>query len=229
MVVFVVKIGVIFQQVVQTPPLRSSHLYKKDAECAEWNIKSYFRFWVIGRQRPTHSATIFFPKVAKLTRAIGIELTMIFHTNYLLWAILSFWDVVDFVFFPPGLSTSFLDPACFRIEDPSRNRSASTAYFTIISSTILGGLLYGAFIRVAFVRGLLTGCHIHISFLHNTRIYNMYNIVYSLYCILYIYNVYTIFHNPVSSLLMVSCRCLIVCVLYPLEIFYIISEIFLGQ
>ena len=46
--------------------------------------------------------------------------------------------------------------------DPSRNRLASTAYFAIISSIILGGLFSGGFCPRglcprAFCRGLLTG------------------------------------------------------------------------
>ena len=49
--------------------------------------------------------------------------------------------------------------------DPSWNRLASTTYFAIISSKILGGYCREAFVRVAFVQGvfcrqLLTGCRI---------------------------------------------------------------------
>ena len=80
---------------MQTPiPLRNDHLNIKDAECAESNKKSYFRFLVfellVVKEQPIRLQKKILSKVAKLTKTIMIELTMIFHTNYLLCAILSF-------------------------------------------------------------------------------------------------------------------------------------------
>ena len=78
--------------------------------------------------------------MAKLAGKIGIDLKLINCINDFFCAILSFWDMIDFVFFPLGLSRNLkkyihtyiysvtLDHTCFRIEDPSRNRLASTAY-----------------------------------------------------------------------------------------------------
>ena len=60
--------------------------------------------------------------------------------------------------------------------DPSRNRLSSTEYFKIIFSVILGGLLSGGFVRVAFVWGafcqrLLTGYHLYLCLIDVYIIY----------------------------------------------------------
>ena len=78
-------LGPVTKKDMQTPVpllLRSGHLYVKDAQCAETNEKSFFRFSVfellfareitIRLQRKNCS------KVAKFTENIGIDLTIIF-------------------------------------------------------------------------------------------------------------------------------------------------------
>ena len=55
----------------------------------------------------------------------------------------------------PGAGYLFLG-----LVDPSRNRLASTAYFAIIFSIILRGLLSGAFVRVAYCGKFFAGYHI---------------------------------------------------------------------
>ena len=46
----------------------------------------------------------FLSKVDKLAGKIGIDLKLINCINDFFCAILSFWDMIDFVFFPLGLS-----------------------------------------------------------------------------------------------------------------------------
>ena len=74
---------------MQTPtPLRNEgeSLYKRwRMYWIEWKIIfqifPIFSFWVIGRQRATHSIKKNGSKLAKFTGKIGIDLTMIFRTN----------------------------------------------------------------------------------------------------------------------------------------------------
>ena len=60
---------------------------------------------------------------------------------------------------PPTNSSQYKNPKNTRgwiflgLVDPSRKRLASTAYFAIISTIILGAYCRGAFVRAAFVRG----------------------------------------------------------------------------
>ena len=97
----------------------------------------------------------FSSKVAKFAGTIGIDLTIIFCMNDFFCVILSFWDMIDFKNFVmhSGLSrnkkeiflvrdfaptgAAHLEPVCFSIQDPSRNRLASTAYFAKLATLSL--------------------------------------------------------------------------------------------
>ena len=82
---------------MQTPPLRKGHLYIKNLECAESNEKScaiFFRFVVFellaAKELPIRLQIKNYTKVAKFTEKIGIDLTTIFRTIDIFFAIISF-------------------------------------------------------------------------------------------------------------------------------------------
>ena len=93
---------------MQTPPLRSGHLCIKDAQYAQTKEKLYLRFFrylvfeLLASKRLTKDSQKirFSSNVAKFTGKIRIDLTMIFRTDDFFCAILSFCDMIDFVFFP---------------------------------------------------------------------------------------------------------------------------------
>ena len=63
-----------------------------------FQILPIFSFWVIDAKDVTiRLQEKNYSKVTKFTGKIGINLTMIFHTNDFSWAILSFWDIVGFI------------------------------------------------------------------------------------------------------------------------------------
>ena len=131
------------------PFLRSGHLDIKDAQCAETKdvlkiSHRVFELWaskrgVMGAQKINFSL-----KVAKFSGKMEINLTVIFCLNDFFVRLLIFkiWSIfyiflqnlaeiwrnffLEGGFVPPAAP---LDPPCFRIENSSRNRLASTAYF----------------------------------------------------------------------------------------------------
>ena len=94
------------------PPLRSGHLNVKDAQCAEtkdvlkksYHIMSSFQVMGVQKGRFGRPKVKFSLKLAKFTGKIGIDQKIIFCIDDFFCAILSFRDMIDFVFFHSGLS-----------------------------------------------------------------------------------------------------------------------------
>ena len=98
---------VVSQLRICRPPLISSHLDMKDVQCAKKNDGREVSYHIIthlgATAAQTAPQTFYFLQQWQNLGSIGIDFALISCTNNFSCTILSFWDMIDFVFCLSGL------------------------------------------------------------------------------------------------------------------------------